>query len=695
MTCSRASPNLPYSKEKKRLKNAEIVTNSFRKVRQKNFSPKEYLDWKNHAKHCYDHMAKVAKGAFCSVCDLEENSRISQKHDSENDDLADLDPKQYGTKHRRMKDEGKKNDTPKPKYYELYLSTGDAFAFSNKCYDYIATSRKLLNFLYDVRNVMQFKSRAHFKDILIPKKLNHTTHHKVLSSMRKCANDASQCSDNNIIKYFYDINMGTKIERKYYKFVTSMALQIDRSLNSQDFIREAYSIYRSLLYDDFSHVYDKTFRANNELHKPEIVKITNSPLGEVIEKDADGKKIKRNYFITPNGIFENFTRNVWQFHTESYRQFAPAQRMINFSFRINKKYKKMLTTMDTYIPMPALNDFKMFQKGLHCPYAPMVGGSIAITNNKREGRKICPNVKLSCCHEYSFMDFKIDWRKARLFLDSRFKADMQLLEFLTGELLDTVGFIKYAPFEKAPKDKKGSKDRVDTLQKVRNCRGQVNNARCKDLYYMIEKSTEHARMYQTQYKQDYHKCHRVIEAIRNELKCASCDENASKYFNAKNKQIIMDKKQINEVIVSCYDMDLFEVELEREVLLSYQNYAKQIYPALTIDHKILFNIFSDKYKPCSEWIDMSNSLKESDFTRGRECVKYAYEKLEIIKQDADDMRLNPSIVIFLQEIMQVLGSTHAKYRLDVIVPESIKPDYLRYHGHFNDRRLAAAVIYFI
>jgi len=62
---------------KKRLKNAEIVTNSFRKVRQKNFSPKEYLDWKNHAKHCYDHMAKVAKGAFCSVCDLEENSRIS------------------------------------------------------------------------------------------------------------------------------------------------------------------------------------------------------------------------------------------------------------------------------------------------------------------------------------------------------------------------------------------------------------------------------------------------------------------------------------------------------------------------------------------------------------------------------------------------------------------------------------------
>jgi len=87
---------------------------------------------------------------------------------------------------------------------------------------------------------------------------------------------------------------------------------------------------------------------------------------------------------------------------------------------------------------------------------------------------------------------------------------------------------------------------------------------------------------------------------------------------------------------------------------------------------------------------MSKSLKESDFTRGRECVKYAYEKLEIIKQDADDMRLNPSIVIFLQEIMQVLGSTHAKYRLDVIVPESIKPDYLRYHGHFSDRRLAAA-----
>lgn len=86
---------------------------------------------------------------------------------------------------------------------------------------------------------------------------------------------------------------------------------------------------------------------------------------------------------------------------------------------------------------------------------------------------------------------------------------------------------------------------------------------------------------------------------------------------------------------------------------------------------------------------MSRSSSQSDFTRGRECVKYAYEKLEFVKQSADEMRLNPNLVIFLQEIMQVLASSEAKNKLDLIVPESIKPDQLRHYGNFNERTLAA------
>lgn len=132
---------------KNRKKNAETILNSFTKVRQKNFTTKAYLEWKTHAKECYDHMAKVAKGAFCSVCDLEENSRISSKYEVENNDSRFLDPPgEYGTKHRRMQQKAKENDTPKPKWYKIFLSTGDAFAFSNKCYDYVASSRKLLKF---------------------------------------------------------------------------------------------------------------------------------------------------------------------------------------------------------------------------------------------------------------------------------------------------------------------------------------------------------------------------------------------------------------------------------------------------------------------------------------------------------------------------------------------------------------------
>ena len=111
------------------------------------------------------------------------------------------------------------------------------------------------------------------------------------------------------------------------------------------------------------------------------------------------------------------------------------------------------------------------------------------------------------------------------------------------------------------------------------CQGQANMSGCVQMYRNIYKSLLHARKYYEQYQVDSKKCLEKIEEIRLEMSCAVCDEKASKYFDAKRRKIMIRKDQINNVIRSCYDKDLYEVELVRDVYLAYLNYAKQVKPS--------------------------------------------------------------------------------------------------------------------
>ena len=95
---------------------------------------------------------------------------------------------------------------------------------------------------------------------------------------------------------------------------------------------------------------------------------------------------------------------------------------------------------------------------------------------------------------------------------------------------------------------------------------------------------------------------------------------------------------------------------------------------------------------------MSKATLKSDFTKGAECVKYAFEKMEDIKQKPDQMVFNPYLIDYLQQIMQALASVDAKRRLDLIVPESVKPNHLRHAVHsriLESEEVVQGVIYFI
>jgi len=53
--------------------------------------------------------------------------------------------------------------------------------------------------------------------------------------MKNCKQDKKNCSNSVIVEDYYDINLGTRYERKYYKFVTNLAMEVDKSFNSKDF----------------------------------------------------------------------------------------------------------------------------------------------------------------------------------------------------------------------------------------------------------------------------------------------------------------------------------------------------------------------------------------------------------------------------------------------------------------------------
>lgn len=637
-------------KDRRRLDNAEAVLHSFTKVITRSFSINGFTRWKTSAKTCYKHMMQVAKGAFCSPCDQGEHDRITHKKEVESRRTQTTEP------------EVKKVQ----KKFVVNLSPSDAFSFTNKCVEHLDRTRKILRFLKHIMVVMKFKSKTHFEELNFPDDLDSVTYARVETKMRKCANSINDCDDDEIVKHFYDINIGTSQERKYYAFVTNIALLVDKEFNQGQFTHTTNSIYRILLLDSNDYWHGK------ELHQS----------SRILQAETTTTPVIKSYYVNssyePNGIYVDFTKNIYAFSLSD--KFLPNKaRDQIFEYKIDKKYTKMFSTMDTNMKIVDLKRFSMFQSGLHCPMATSLGGELNQTNLNRVDPKICPMVKTSCCTERSFLNLDIEWVQSKLLLDSKYKATIDMFDFMNGPFQDKkTGYLKVLPNDPG----------------VKGCSGDINHSRCINLYDMIHKSVDHAKMYLTQYKADYARCNSVIESIRLELKCAVCDETASKYFDSKKKNVIIQRDQINQVIIACYDMDLFEVELMREIFLAYLNYAKQVAPELTINHKILFSIFSAEYKACSEWITMSRSTKDSDFTRGRECIKYAYEKLEDVKLRSTDIMLNRDTVTYFKEIFRTLASDEAKERIELLIPEIIKPESMRLYAS-RDRNLSSGVSYFL
>ena len=109
-------------------------------------------------------MNKVVKGSFCAICDIEEHSRFSNKDKYVKPVTGDT---EVPLSQRMLQsDDG---NTVKNLPTNVYLSPADAFAFSDKCVDYIEEHYELLQHLKAFRTVLKKKiNNSQIKKIVFP-----------------------------------------------------------------------------------------------------------------------------------------------------------------------------------------------------------------------------------------------------------------------------------------------------------------------------------------------------------------------------------------------------------------------------------------------------------------------------------------------------------------------------------------------
>jgi len=196
-------------------------------------------------------------------------------------------------------------------------------------------------------------------------------------------------------------------------------------------------------------------------------------------------------------------------------------------------------------------------------------------------------------------------------------------------------------------------ERID----VTECQGEVKRAKCFALKQNINRSIKRAKMYINDYDNYWYQCNTLLEQYRNGFRCAACDTHNNIWLDIGRKKIIIKRTNIDEIVKKCYNMDLFELKVLREVYMAFLNYAKQVKPDLPLDHTILYDIFSDRIESCAQWIKFTGATKKMDTTKSRECLMYGYEKLNSLLIRPNEVRFNYDLTVYFKVVVNILAET--------------------------------------
>ena len=206
------------------------------------------------------------------------------------------------------------------------------------------------------------------------------------------------------------------------------------------------------------------------------------------------------------------------------------------------------------------------------------------------------------------------------------------------------------------------------------CQGETKQAKCKSLTENIHAAQVHAIMYFKNYVKDYERCTNTIEALRNSIRCASCDSNNMYLINDQHKVVYLNKNSMNKVIKSCYNYAMYRFNLIKDLYTAFLNYAKQVDPTVSIQTSEFDGMFNPTVEGCANWLKFTRTDYSGDLTRSRECISFGLSLIKYVIPDSKNLTFEPIYWRYINEITNTLMHTKIKDRFQKYLPSKMRPD---------------------
>lgn len=206
------------------------------------------------------------------------------------------------------------------------------------------------------------------------------------------------------------------------------------------------------------------------------------------------------------------------------------------------------------------------------------------------------------------------------------------------------------------------------------CQGETNQAKCKALTANIHDARKHAIMYFKNYVKDYSECTKVMETLRNSLRCASCDSNNMYLINDEHKVVYLNKKAMNKVIKSCYNYALYRNNLIKELYTTLLNYSKQVDPTIMIQTAEFDSMFYSEVTGCANWLKFTRTDYSGDLTRSRECISFGLSIIKTVIPDSKNLTFDPVYWRYVKEVSNTLATRKVRDYLQQYLPQKMRPN---------------------
>lgn len=334
----------------------------------------------------------------------------------------------------------------------------------------------------------------------------------------------------------------------------------------------------------------------------------------------------------------------------------------SIQFDIDSQLIKSMTAADTTLPEINFDNFQLFRKSKSCPLAPLFGGELRVKRNNRgeanaKSRGICLMLKVSCCTETTFVNYRDNWDQGRISLQIYYNYTKNVQEFFFDK------FIKFGVSEKPGK--------------ARACKSEKARAHCNEKWSTLKKATEVAAKHLPEYLDNYRKCVKLVNTVRAKMFCISCDIQAKKHINIEKKEVTIKKEQFRMFVDSCWQYPILQFKYITPVFKAYFDYTTLIKPGSDLDLSSVedgIGLIQTHVEECKKYVDDNNKKNgnaATDMMSNPNCVAIGEFFSTWVFFMPEHIRISPAHYRFIRNVVLSIGTPRQIEKLYKIIPTSV------------------------